>query len=178
MNRKTEPTPQLSFAALAFAEHGHLTARERFLEKLDQVIDWRPLVALVRELYPDDSPAGGRPRYPLPPLVRLAVAAWLWRLSDAAAVDLVIESESVRRRLLELDAWHQPPPSVRTFSRFRSELAAAGLEARVGTLLVQQLAAVGLRLRRGRISEPVIRGCGGATSKGRGERLHPVTPVT
>ena len=47
-----------------------LTARRRFLAKMEGLVPWARLLALLQPFYPQVGPQGGRPHYPLEVMLR------------------------------------------------------------------------------------------------------------
>lgn len=61
---------------LGFSDYEHTTAkrqtkREKFLSKIEAVVLWQALIALIEPHYPKTSKKGGRPPYPLATMLRI-----------------------------------------------------------------------------------------------------------
>ena len=56
---------QPAFPGLRDAMKKKQTRRELFLAKMDEVVPWRRLLALIAPHYPKAGPKGGRPPLPL-----------------------------------------------------------------------------------------------------------------
>tara|TARA_R110000850_G_scaffold16079_17_gene50241 strand:- start:36158 stop:36370 length:213 start_codon:yes stop_codon:yes gene_type:complete len=60
---------QMSFADAEYAGKRKQTRRERFLNEMDQVVPWTPLVELIEAHYSKGE--GGRPACPLEAMLRV-----------------------------------------------------------------------------------------------------------
>jgi IS5 family transposase len=60
---------QTTFASVAWSHKGKVTRRERFLAKMDAVMPWARLMALIAPHYPSDGL--GRPRKDLELMLRV-----------------------------------------------------------------------------------------------------------
>lgn len=114
------------------------------LERLAEVIKWRPLESWLSSIYDSDS---GRPSYP--PLVMfkcLLLQQW-YQLSDPELEEALADRLSFRRFAgLPLD--HEVP-DYSTISRFRAQLARHNLGQGLFAEVNQQLQARGLLLKKG-----------------------------
>ncbi len=90
-----EAAAQASFAELEHDGKKRKTRREKFLERMDRLIPWKRMEAMVRPHYP--KAGRGRRPYPLSAMLRVHCAQVFHNLSDPAMEDLLYEAESVRR---------------------------------------------------------------------------------
>lgn len=122
-----------------------------YLAKIDRLIDWRPLDALLQSLYPS---AVGRPSHP--PLVMfkgLLLAQW-YKLSDPGLEEAINDRLSFRHFLgLSLA---ESVPDETSFCRFRNLLAQRGLMEPAGALINQQLDARGLLIKQGTLIDATL----------------------
>lgn len=116
----------------------------RRLERIERMIDWAPLAALVG---PVRSGACGRPSYPpLAMLKALLLQRW-YSLSDEGLEEALSDRLSFRRFCgFALD---DETPDAKTVCRFRLALVAAGLPERLFAELDRQLEAKGLFVKSG-----------------------------
>lgn len=128
------------FADVALSSLG----RNARLERIAALIDWAPLEAMAAEIHAAPS---GRPAYPPGVMVRALVLQQMYGLSDPGLEEALSDRLSFRR-FAGLAA-EDPTPDHSTISRFRAELAARGLGARMLALLDAQLVARGLVLKQG-----------------------------
>ena len=72
---------QRSFASLSFESKKEPTRRERFLGKMDKVVPWEALLALIEPSYPR-SGRRGRPPMPAATMLRIHFMQQWYALSD------------------------------------------------------------------------------------------------
>ena len=132
---------------LSFTEHvvsGGRSRRKDHLLEIDGLMDWAAITALLKPLR-----AGVMGRPPYPPLVlfkALLLQRW-YGLSDEATEDALADRLSFRRFAgLPLD---ETVPDASTLSRFRSDIAAAGLGEALFAAATQTLSAKGFLVRAG-----------------------------
>lgn len=118
--------------------------RNEVLERLEELIDWSPVAALVAPLRGSRYGAPGYP--PLLLLKALLLQQW-YGLSDPGLEEALADRLSFRRFVgLALD---EASPDHSTISRFRTALGSAGLSEAVFEAIVRQIDARGLILRQG-----------------------------
>jgi len=78
--------PQKTFADLEYEHKKHQTRRERFLERMEQLIPWARLEARLAPVYPKGG-AKGRQPYPLATMLRVHCVQLFYHLSDPAMED-------------------------------------------------------------------------------------------
>jgi IS5 family transposase len=139
---------QLSLAdALRFRRPG---LNER-LEKIEALIDWVAVAALLRPL---DPPRRGAPGYAALGLFKAVLLAQWNGLSDEAMEEMLADRYSYQR-FCGFSA-SGPVPDHATLWRFREALAAAGLVEAVFAEVNRQLDAKGLVLRQGTLVDATI----------------------
>lgn len=114
-----------------------------FLEKLDQLVDWKPLEEALGGMYTAQTG-----RMPEPPLVvfKMLLLSHCYGLSDPQCEELVKDRLSWRRFVgLNLS---DSVPDETTLVRFRQRMVAAGLHERMLEMLNEQLLARGLILKQ------------------------------
>ena len=143
---------QAAFAELEHDSKKRRTRRELFLERMDGLVPWKRLEAMVEPHYP--KAGRGRQPYPLAAMLRVhCVQAW-HNLSDPGMEDLLYEVESVRRFAgLRLTG---PLPDESTILKFRHLLERHGLGERLLDEINAHLAEEGHSLRRGTIVDATI----------------------
>ena len=143
-----EPT----FASLEFAHKKRVTRRERFLQRIDGLLPWAELEAVVEPPYP--RPGHGRHPDRLTVMLRVHVLQVCYNLSGPAMEDVLYEAESVRRFCaLTLSG---PIPDETTILHFRHLLERHALDEALLAAINAQLAAQGLRLTAGTIVDASI----------------------
>jgi uncharacterized protein (TIGR00369 family) len=83
---------QMSFADAEYAGKRKQTRRERFLIEMDQVVPWKPLLALIEPHYPKGE--GGRPAYPLEAMLRVHLMQNWFGYSDPAMDEALYETDT------------------------------------------------------------------------------------
>lgn len=143
--KRSEPT----FLDAALAGHGSPRLGS-FYERMDQLVPWSELAALIAEL-PEYAPApkGGRPALdPVMMLKCLMLGKW-HNLSDQSLEDHLADSLSMRRFIgLSID---DSTPDATSFCRFRERLASAGLLERLHEEVLAHLDNAGVLVKEGTI---------------------------
>src|SRR5690606_26765207 len=119
---------QPTFAAVAWAQKGKVTRRERFLAEMDAVIPWARLIGLIAPHYP--KPGNGRPPMELEMMLRIYFLQQWFDLGDAAAEDALYDSEAMRR-FARLELGRDAVPDETTILRFRRLLETHRLTAAI-----------------------------------------------
>ena len=144
---------QRTFAAIAWAQKGKVTRRERFLAEMDAVMPWARLLARIEPHYP--KAGNGRPPLGLEKMLRIYFVQQWFNLSDPQAEDALYDSEAIRR-FVRVELGNDVVPDETTILRFRHLLEQHGLTAmifaEVGGLLEER----GLLLRSGTIVDATI----------------------
>ena len=83
---------QATFAELEHDSKKRRTRRELFLEKMDGLVPWEALEALIEPFYP--KPGRGRRPYPLRTMLRVHCVQLWYEVSDPGMEDLLYEAES------------------------------------------------------------------------------------
>src|SRR5512136_2165488 len=142
-------THQPSFAQAEFAAKRKTTRREQFLARMEKLLPWRQLLAVIEPFYPKGQ--RGRPPVGLERMLRIYFLQQWYGLADEALEDALYDSQALQgfaridlsadglpdattllqvRRLLET---HDLCPGL--FSAITADLAARGLLLREGTLV-------------------------------------------
>ena len=143
---------QPTFADLEYEGKKRKTRREKFLERMDELIPWEELEDRIRPFYP--KPGRGRRPYELSTMLRIHCVQLFYNLSDPGMEDMLYEVESVRRFVgLRLSG---PLPDETTILNFRHLLD----KHELGTGLLEEinryLESQGLRLQEGTIVDASI----------------------
>ena len=144
---------QRTFASLAWSSKGKVTRRERFLAEMDQVIPWRPLLALIEPHYPK----AGRGRQPLglERMLRIYFVQQWFNLSDPQAEDALYDSESIRR-FVGVELGDDVVPDETTILRFRHLLERHQLTAAIFAAIRDLLTEKRLLVKAGTIVDATI----------------------
>jgi IS5 family transposase len=143
----------MTLATAGFVLKTKVTRRAQFLAEMDQVVPWPRLLAIVEPHYPIAEQ--GRPRPPLPRMLRIYFMQQWFNLSDPAMEDALYDSESMRR-FAQLDPGADVVPDESTILRFRHLLEQHQLTERMFGAVRQLLEERHLLLKSGTIVDATI----------------------
>ena len=136
---------QLGFSELELRKNNHKTRKEVFLAKMESLVPWHKLVALIEPHYP--KAGNGRRPYPLEAMLRVHCLQQWYNLSDAATEDSLYETASMRRFAhLSLD---KSIPDHTTIMKFRHLLEKHCLGRQIFDAVNQFLEESGLLMKEG-----------------------------
>jgi IS5 family transposase len=139
---------QFDFADSLLGNNPELNQR---LDKVDQLIDWKPFEERLNRVY--SSPTG-RPSHPVLLLFKcLLLQAW-YSLSDYA-LEEVLDDRLSFRRFIDLSV-SQKAPDHSVFSRFRDQLITRGIHGQLFNELDRQLEKRGLILKKGTLVDATV----------------------
>ena len=131
---------QMSFSDAEFSQKRRQTRKERFLERMEQIIPWALLESLIEPHYP--KVGNGRRPYPLATMLRFQLLQQWYDLSDSGAEDALYETTPMRQFAgLSLDG---QIPDESTIMNFRHLLERNGLGERLLAELNQHMIDNGL----------------------------------
>ena len=137
---------QASFAQVEWEGRARRTRRAEFLDRMDSVVPWADLLALVEPLRPTAGRRGRQP-WPAETLLRMhLVQCWL-NLSDVACEDACYDSLSVRDFV---GCWDGVPDAT-TLEDFRHLLEENDVGRALLDVVVARLEAAGLVMRGGSV---------------------------
>jgi transposase, IS5 family len=144
---------QTTFAQAEFAAKKKSTRRERFLARMEEVIPWAQLMAVVAPHYPKG--ARGRPPIGLERMLRVYFLQQWYALADEALEDALYDSQALQRfARIELEAGGVPDAT--TLLKFRRLLETHDLCKALFTAINADLAARGLLLREGTLVDATL----------------------
>ena len=157
---------QMSFADAEYAGKRKKTRREVFLEEMDQVVPWKPLLKVIEPFYP--VAGRGRRPYPLEAMLRVHLMQNWFALSDPAMEEALYEIASLCHFAgLKLS---EPIPDETTILNFRHMLEEYDLAEDILKQVNAHLARKGLMLKRGSIVDATIIAAPSSTKNAEGER--------
>lgn len=121
------------------------------LNKIDQLVNWRPFEELLSKIYASPT---GRPSHPVLLLFKALLLQTWHNLSDYALEESLDDRFSFRRFVSLSVAEKAPDHSV--FSRFRDELIKHGVYDRLFTELSRQLEERGLIVKKGTLVDATV----------------------
>lgn len=144
---------QTTFAHAEFTAKKKRTRRERFLARMEEVIPWAQLVAVIAPHYPKGE--RGRPPLGLERMLRVYFLQQWYALADEAVEDALYDSQALQRfARIELDA--EGVPDATTLLKFRRLLETHDLCRALFTAINTDLAARGLLLREGTLVDATL----------------------
>jgi IS5 family transposase len=160
-------TQQTSFAHAEFTAKKKRTRREQFLARMEEVIPWAQLLAVVAPHYPKGE--RGRPPIGLERMLRVYFLQQWYALADEALEDALYDSQALQRfARIELDA--EGVPDATTLLKFRHLLERHDLCKALFTAINADLAARGLLLREGTLVDATLIAAPSSTKNKKRER--------
>jgi transposase, IS5 family len=130
---------------------GHNPLLNQRLDKIDQLVDWRPFTEKLNRIYASPT---GRPSHPVLLLFKsLLLQAW-YSLSDYALEETLDDRLSFRRFAGLSVSAKAPDHSV--FSRFRDQLIKHGMHEKLFIELDRQLEQRGLLIKKGTLVDATV----------------------
>jgi transposase, IS5 family len=127
--------------------------RNARLEALAAAIEWAPVARLIDGI---NAAARGEPAWPPLALFKALLLGFLYDLSDVALAEAVDDRASFRRFCGFCSA--EATPERTAFVRFRRQLVAKGLDAKLFQAVVRQLEAQGLAVKTGTLVDATVIG--------------------
>ena len=151
-----------SFSDLAYKNKKKVTRKQRFLEKMDEILPWELLLEPVLSKYPK-SRKGRRP-VPAKVMLRIYLMQQWYGLSDPAMEESLYDIESMRRFA---GVSMQRIPDETTICKFRHFLLRHQMTEELFRLTGQCLSERSLAVSKGKITEPRVRRVKRKTSPGK-----------
>ncbi len=139
-------THQPSFALAEFAAKEKITRHEKFLARMEEVIPWAPLLAVIEPFYPQVQ--RGRPPLGLERMRRVYFLQQWYALAAAALEDALYDSHALQS-VARIDLAAEGVPDATTLLNFRRLLETHDLCKNPFTAINADLSARGLLLRAG-----------------------------
>ena len=146
-------THQTSFAQAEFAAKKKTTRREAFLTRMDEVIPWPKLLAVLEPFYPKGG--RGRPPVGLERMLRVYFLQQWYGLADEALEDALYDSQALQQ-FARIDWAGGGVPDATTLLNFRHLLETHDLCKGIFAALNADLAARGLLLRAGTLVDATL----------------------
>jgi IS5 family transposase len=137
-----------------FDVHRKQTRREAFLAKMDRVMPWAALLAMVEPCYPGEAMPGLSPM-PLSTMLRIYLMQRWYALTDPAMEDALHDIEPMRR-FAGLNLGVDTVPDEMAILKFRRLLAEQGLSVCLLEVVRQHLEQQGLALHKGAIVDAAV----------------------
>jgi IS5 family transposase len=144
---------QTSFAQSEFAAKKKVTRREKFLARMEEVIPWAQLLAVIAPHYPKGT--RGRPPLGLERMLRVYFLQQWYGLADEALEDALYDSQALRG-FARIDLVDEGVPDATTLLKFRRLLETHGLCQGLFVAINADLTARGLLLREGTLVDATL----------------------
>jgi IS5 family transposase len=146
-------THQRSFSQAEFADKKKTTRREKFLTRMEEIIPWTSLLAVIEPFYPKGE--RGRPPIGLERMLRMYFLQQWYDLADEALEDAIYDSQAMRG-FVRIDLAADGVPDATTLLKFRRLLETNDLCKGLFTAINADLAARGLMMRAGTLVDATL----------------------
>lgn len=146
-------THQPSFAQAEFATKKKITRREKFLARMETLIPWPQLLAVIEPFYPKGE--RGRPPVGLERMLRVYFLQQWYALADEALEDALYDSQALRG-FARMDLAAEGVPDATTLLKFRRLLETHDLCRGLFAAINADLTARGLLLREGTLVDATL----------------------
>ena len=146
-------TPQPSFSQAEFATKKKTTRREKFLARMETLIPWTQLLAVIEPFYPKGE--RGRPPIGLERMLRVYFLQQWYGLAAEALEDALYDSQALQG-FARIDLATDGVPDATTLLKFRRLLETHDLCKGLFATINADLAARGLLLREGTLVDATL----------------------
>lgn len=146
-------TYQTSFTRAEFAAKKKITRREKFLSRMEEVIPWKQLLAVIEPHYPKGE--RGRPPIGLERMLRVYFLQQWYGLADEALEDALYDSQALQH-FAGIELSTGGVPDATTLLNFRHLLETNDLCKGLFSAINADLSARGLLLREGTLVDATL----------------------
>jgi transposase, IS5 family len=146
-------THQTSFSQAEFADKKKVTRREKFLARMEEIIPWSALLAVIEPFYPKGE--RGRPPLGLERMLRVYFLQQWYGLADEAIEDAIYDSQAMRG-FARIDLAADGVPDATTLLKFRRLLETKDLCKGIFNAINTDLATRGLMMREGTLVDATL----------------------
>ena len=146
-------THQPSFSQAEFAGKRKITRREKFLARMEALIPWAKLLAVIEPFYPKGE--RGRPPIGLERMLRVYFLQQWYGLADEALEDALYDSQALQG-FARIDLAAEGVPDATTLLKFRRLLETHDLCKGLFAAINTDLTARGLLLREGTLVDATL----------------------
>lgn len=146
-------THQTSFSQAEFADKKKITRRERFLARMEAIIPWLSLLAVIEPFYPKGE--RGRPPIGLERMLRMYFLQQWYGLADEVLEDAIYDSQAMRG-FARIDLAADGVPDATTLLKFRRLLETHDLCKGLFSAINADLRARGLMMREGTLVDATL----------------------
>ena len=145
---------QMSFSEVEYGAKKKQTRRDLFLAKMEAVVPWARLVAVIAPHYPT-SGRRGRPPIGIERMLRMYFVQQWYALADEALEDALYDSQALRR-FCGIDLAVESVPDATTLMNFRHLLEAHGLTQAMLAEINGQLREKNLLMSKGTLVDATL----------------------
>lgn len=158
---------QSTLATTGFEKYSKRTRRAEFLDRMETVVPWAELCAVIEPHYPK----AGRGRRPVgvERMLRIYFLQQWFNLSDPAVEEALYESQSMRA-FVGIDLGREPAPDETTVCKFRHLLERHNLGEEIFHTVNGYLEDAGFSVSRGTIVDATIIDAPSSTKNASGQR--------
>lgn len=160
-------THQTSFTHAEFAAKKKTTRREKFLSRMEEVLPWKQLLAVIEPHYPTGE--RGRPPVGLERMLRVYFLQQWYGLADEALEDALYDSQALQG-FARIDLSAEGVPDATTLLNFRHLLETHDLCKGLFRAINADLTARGLLLREGTLVDATLIAAPPSTKNAKKER--------
>ena len=160
-------THQPSFSQAEFATKKKTTRREKFLARMEALIPWTQLLAVLEPFYPKGQ--RGRPPIGLERMLRVYFLQQWYGLADEAIEDALYDSQALQG-FARIDLQAEGVPDATTLLKFRRLLETHDLCKGLFVAINADLTARGLLLREGTLVDATLIAAPSSTKNQQKER--------
>jgi len=146
-------THQPSFSQAEFAAKKKTTRREKFLTRMEALLPWAQLLAVIEPFYPKGQ--RGRPPLGLERMLRVYFLQQWYGLADEALEDALYDSQALQS-FARIDLAAEGVPDATTLLKFRRLLESHDLCQGLFAAINADLTARGLLLREGTLVDATL----------------------
>ena len=146
-------THQPSFSQAEFADKKKITRREKFLTRMEALIPWAKLLAVIEPFYPKGQ--RGRPPIGLERMLRIYFLQQWYGLADEALEDALYDSQALQG-FARIALAAEGVPDATTLLKFRRRLETHDLCKGLFAAINTDLTARGLLLREGTLVDATL----------------------
>lgn len=144
---------QLSFSQAEFADKKKTTRREKFLARMEEIIPWQNLIAVIAPFYPKGE--RGRPPVGMERMLRMYFLQQWYGLADEALEDAIYDSQAMQG-FTRINLTSDGVPDATTLLKFRRLLETNDLCKSLFTAINADLQARGLMMREGTLVDATL----------------------
>jgi len=143
----------MSFSQAEFADKKKITRREKFLARMEEIIPWQSLIAVIEPFYPKGK--RGRPPVGLERMLRMYFLQQWYGLADEALEDAIYDSQAMQG-FTGIHLAGGGVPDATTLLNFRHLLETNDLCKALFTAINADLSARGLMMREGTLVDATL----------------------